>query len=67
MAHLLLDRRPATRDVIDRLPLEEGAEILVRGGRVPHAELDGLIDAAGLRRKGLSPAALAAHPGKLGV
>jgi hypothetical protein len=39
MAHLLLDRRPATRDVIDRLPLEEVAGILVRGGRVPHVEL----------------------------
>ena len=25
-----------------RLPLEEGAQVLVRGGRVPHVELDGL-------------------------
>jgi hypothetical protein len=46
MAHLLLDRRPATRDVIDRLPLEEGADPRPRwsrsargtGGDLDHAD-----------------------------
>ena len=57
MAHLLLDRRPATRNVIDRLPLEEGADPRPRWSRFA-VELDGLTDAARLRRNRLPPAAL---------